>query len=248
MFTSPCLIVPADHARDLAPPASPSTPALGTPSLHAARTTAGCRTGLPPPFDRGIPGVTHRRAVMLVHRLRRQFPGCLEEPQDLYQSAILRVLAAMPRHDPALAKPTTFASAVLKNWYREKARELRGDWKRQRAAARYFAEAQGRAQASADMLFTRVDLRIDLASALSDAGLDAAWLLERLEHRSLSASAAEMGVHPATLHRRLRKLADQLRAYDPIFDGGAQQRVSTRQRCIGVGVRFQRAAPKGGTP
>jgi hypothetical protein len=172
------------------------------------------------PFQDGLPDLTLRQISYRVERLARVFSLSAEDTEDLRESLVLEVYRAMPRHNPSIAKATTFAKGVMDIWYLQTCKELR---KRLALQCRYQSlpepGAEGRAFVAPRLEPGReVGLRLDLREALHSLPRNLWVLANELRTKSVSDIAAERRVHRATVLRMVMKLRGFLSNLDPALD------------------------------
>lgn len=187
------------------------------PSTETLRPLVSDPARRPHPFRDGLPELTQRQVAYRVERLARVFRLGSEDAEDLRGTLVHEVYRAMPRHDPLIAKATTFAKGIMDIWYLQAFRELRKrlDLERRR---RSLPEPGG--EGSAFVAPRRepgreVGLRLDLEEALHRLPRTLRILAEELRTKTVAEIAAERRVHRGTVHRMLTRLREVLADLDP---------------------------------
>ena len=137
--------------------------------------------------------------------------------EELQQGVWVEFAKAFKKFDPSRSAPSTFARGVAELWLRQQGRALRAKGRKRILDAENWTLEDADARSAPDAR-TAGDARYDFKSICALLEPEDAELLSEFAHYTMIEIAQRRGINRGTVHRRIARIYDYLRARVEYFE------------------------------
>lgn len=162
-------------------------------------------------------GLLHEALRFMVNRHVDQFGLSPADGEELQQGIWLEFAKAFKKFDPSRSAPSTFARGVADLWLRQQGRALRAKRRKRVFDAENWTLEDANARSAPDAGAAE-DARHDFESICTLLEPEDAELLSEFAHYTMIEIAQRRGINRGTVHRRIARIYDYLRARVEYFE------------------------------